>query len=88
MGGVPSLGCGRPDVTKARHRTKLAGEGGRVLRLSGPWAAVMTRTVGPRMIKQGMKQLRKARKVGLDTKNRSQEWEWEEPRRDCPKVGA
>lgn len=55
MGGVPSPGCGRPDVTKARPRAMLAGEGGRVLRLSGPWAAVKTRTIGPRMIKQGMK---------------------------------
>lgn len=55
MGGVPSPGRGRPDVTKARPRAKLAGEGGRVLRLSGPWAAVRTRTVGPRMSKERRK---------------------------------
>lgn len=62
--GFPKLGCGRHDVTKARPRVKQVGEGGRVLRLSGPWAAVKTRTVRPLMTKQ---ERTGTRKVGPDS---------------------
>lgn len=83
--GFPNPGCGRSDVTKARPRVKQAGEGGRVLRLSGPWAAVKARTIRPLMTKQERTGTRKAGKVGPDSqKDRGREWEWEVPKKGLP----
>lgn len=62
-----------PDVTRVGPRAKLAGEGGRVLRLSGPWAAVRTRTIRPLMSKQRKKGTRKVGKAGLDSEKGSRE---------------